>query len=80
MPRIARVLVSYELLREMLHLPIAAEICTVRESQSLHHSFEIVVKHPDLNDVVLAEGQWPPIVTPTWRKNVPVEFIEWGQE
>lgn len=69
---------TYDLLREALHLPCDTEIRHV--GPGAYDTAEITVIHSDLNDVTLAEGELPPVVCPTFRRNVPVEFIEWGQK
>lgn len=73
----ARVMVSFELLREVLHLPATTEIWFVGTAD--RDIAEITVADPGLQDVTLREGEKPPVVTPTFRRNVPVEFVEWGQ-
>jgi hypothetical protein len=74
---VARMLVTPELLRELLHLPYTTDIVMAGMDRE---NIELVVRDPALRDVVLSELERLPLVTPTFRKNVPVEFIEWGQQ
>ena len=76
--KVARILVSFDFLREALHLPPCTEIKAVRSYDSPDLA-EITLTHPDLRDVDVAPGEGPPIVSPTFRRNVPVEFLDWGQ-
>lgn len=72
----ARLHVSKELLREALHLPVATDI---RFAMTVDwDTVELIVVHPDLPDVPIVEGQDLPLITPTFRKNIPVEFVDWG--
>lgn len=77
--RIARFLVSYELLQEALHLPWETTIHAVRDSTDAGDRCEIVVEHPDLQDVDVLTYESLPFVMPEWRKQAPVEFVSWGQ-
>ncbi len=70
------VLVSFDLLREALHLPLLTDIRFVGTSD--FGIAEIVIEHPDLPDVAIVEGQRPPIATPTFRKQEPIVFVDWG--
>lgn len=75
----ARMHVTFELLRGCLHLPAETEIRFVGTAD--YELAEITLVHPVLSDVESAEGQKPPLVMPTFRKNADgaVEFVEWGQ-
>lgn len=73
--RLARILVTPELLRQVLHLPIATDIIRAGWDRD---AIELVVSHPDLPDAVLQEGERPPLATPTFQSNPPVQFIAWN--
>lgn len=73
--RVARFLVTHDVLRDALHLPPLTEIAYVGPSE--FDRAEIVVKHPELPDVELQEGEKPPLVSPHFRKE-PVVFVDWG--
>ncbi len=76
MPRIARILISPEFFRELCNLPILTEVLG---SGMYHGQVEIFVRHPDLDDVPLADDECPPLIRPTWRRQEPVVFVDWGQ-
>lgn len=78
----ARILVSAELLRQALHLPTDTRICmaAMPREYSSWEQVELTVAHPDLKDVPLREGEFPPIVSPTFQHQQPVVFVEWGQK
>lgn len=74
--RAARVLVSLELLREVLNFPSGTEVRfveMVREDQ-----MSLVITHPDLPYFEI-EGARPPLARPSFRKNDDGsdEFIGW---
>jgi hypothetical protein len=77
MPRIARMLLTPEFCREIMHLPIETEILG---SGAYHGKVEVFLTHPDLADVPLREGDCPPLVRPTVRRQEPVVFVDWGQD
>jgi hypothetical protein len=69
----AVILVTPELLREWIPLPVTTSILGSIKS---HGEIAIVVEDPVLPPV--KDGDEIPVVTPTFRKNVPVEFVSWG--
>jgi hypothetical protein len=69
----ARIRISGALFREWLPLPHGTEILGSRER---HGEVEIVVSHQDLPQPV--DGEGPVLAMPHFRKNQPVEFIDWG--
>ena len=77
MARIARMLIAGELLREILHLPVATEII----GSGAYHggTVEVFVSHPDLRDIPFQEGVCPPLIRPTFMRQEPVIFEDWGQ-
>jgi hypothetical protein len=80
----ARIRVSFDLLRDALHLPRLAEIKLVAMPSDPCDPYrleeaEILVAHPDLSDV-LAPDELPPLITPTFRRQEPVVFVDWGQK
>lgn len=64
--------ITPELLREWLPLPLSAEIIGSRESSTY---IAVIVDDPAIPEC--AEGA-EQVVCPTFKKNVPVEFVEWG--
>lgn len=71
----ARILITPDFLRELLHLPIGTEL---RGSGAYHYDqIELFLSHPDLPDVPL--GDRPPLITPTFRRQEAVVFVDWGQ-
>lgn len=76
--KIARFLVTKEFLRELLHLPLDAEIVTA--SGGPGHCIEFVVRDEGLQDVDVTVTTAAPLVEPTWKKNQPVEFVGWNQK
>jgi hypothetical protein len=76
--KIARFLITPEFLREVLHLPAGTDIVGASCHYPLH--VELVVTHPDLPDVTLAQGESPPLVAPTFiRQDHEVMFVGWGR-
>jgi hypothetical protein len=77
----ARILVSFELLRELLHLPLRTEIKSIglpAEPSSSWEVAELTIAHPDLKNIL--EGERPPLITPVFRKTeASVDLIDWGQ-
>ena len=84
--RLARFLVTAELLREFFRLPDGTEVVCV---ESIWRDagggvdldeIEITVTHPDLRDVKGLARDAPPIIRPTYRKDGDaVVFVDWGQ-
>ena len=77
--KVARVLITPEFLRGALHLPLTTEIVTACMLDEPYRMIEVTVRDPNLFDVELAEGEAPPLILPKFRRNVPVELIDWGQ-
>lgn len=72
----ARIRVSFNFLRDALHLPKDTVIKRVRTPDNPTHldEFEIIIAHPDL------ENEEPiPIVYPTFLRQEPVVFVSWNQ-
>lgn len=59
------------LLRELIPIPVSAEIVGSNQCEG---NIEIVVDDPAVD----VPGSDVPLVTPTFKKNVPVEFVGWG--
>lgn len=76
--RAARVLVTLDLLREALRLPIETDIRFVKTVS--HNEIELIVHHPDLKDVDIKYGEDPPIASPVFKRQEPVVFVDWGQK
>ena len=76
MARVARILITPELFREVFSLPPDTEVLG---SGLYNGQVEIFVNHPDLADVPLRAGDCPPLVRPIFRKQAPVVFVKWGQ-
>jgi len=74
----ARLLVTYDLLREVLHLPVDARIEAARHDSD-NDAAEFVVTHVDLKDVDAEGRDALPLVSPTFQSNPPVVFLGWGQ-
>lgn len=70
--RRAQIRITPELLREWLPLPATAVILGSAECAG---EISIIVEDPGLPDA--PEGALP-TVAPTFRTNVPVEFVDWG--
>lgn len=75
MARIARIQITGELMRLLLHLPVET---VVLRSNQCDQDIEIVVEDPNLPDVSLDECERPPLVRPRFRRNEDVTFINWG--
>lgn len=72
----ARILLTPELVCELLHLPAGTEIL----GSGLHHrEVEIFVSHPDLAEAQRIEGDPLPIARPRFRQQAAVVFMDWGQ-
>jgi hypothetical protein len=67
----AIVRISPELLREWIPFPYSTDIVG---SSSFHGYIDVIVEDPALPDT----GNNLRVITPTFRKNVPVEFMDWG--
>jgi hypothetical protein len=65
-------LITPELLRELIPLPISTDIIGSLVNAEY---VDVVVDDPALPET---SGEELPIVTPTFRRNVPVEFVDWG--
>lgn len=74
----ARLRVSTELLREVLHLPIGTDI-TCAGTVVGFDQIELTVTHPDLQDMPAREGTLPPLICPTFRRQEPIVFEGWNQ-
>lgn len=75
--KMARFLVTPELLRELLHLPRGTEIVGAEMD---HHDIAVTIEHPDLRDVELVEGERLPLIRPTFRREADVVLlVDWGQ-
>lgn len=75
MARRVRIQITPALFREVIPLPWSADLIGSCQADGV---LEVVVESPDLPDV--PDGERIPIVAPTFRKNVPVEFVDWGLE
>jgi hypothetical protein len=79
--RVARLRVSVELIRQWLDLPEGSEILGVRDVIGPYPQAELIVEHPDFDDVATVEDG--PIVTPEYRRDCPhvsAKFIAWGKQ
>lgn len=74
--KIARVLVSPELLRQLFTFPDGTEIISAGME---HREIVLYVQHDVLQDVTLAENERPPVACPRFQRREPVEFLGWGQ-
>lgn len=80
----ARMRVSFEVLRELLHLPAGTDIRGIGIPDDLVscNDVELTIAHPDLKEI--AAGELPPLITPMYRKTAAtkasVELVDWGQE
>jgi hypothetical protein len=75
--RIARMLVTPELLRALLSLPIATEI--IWAAMDPHQGgIVLTVRHPDLRDIDLADEP-APVIRPAFHKQDAIVFVDWGQ-
>jgi hypothetical protein len=82
MAKIARVLVTPELLRELLHLPLGTRIvwAAMDHTYGGHAAIELTIEHPDLRDVELVEDEQPPLIRPVYRREDDVVLlVDWGQ-
>jgi hypothetical protein len=75
---VARIFVTPELLRKALHLPHTSEIAWAEMEDP--YTIALYVRDPDLHDKPIVEGEKPPLVMPSFRQNVPVEFLSWNQD
>lgn len=75
----ARLLVSFELLRECLHLPLGTVIHFA--TTETNDFAELTVSHPALREVLAQEREKLPLVSPRFHRNErgDVAFIDWGQ-
>lgn len=73
----ARILVTTELLRECLHLPVGTDI-VLAVTVEWGHMIELTVTHPDLK-CQAQPSELPPLLTPTFRRQEPVVFEGWNQ-
>lgn len=75
--KIARFLITPEFLRAALFLPETASLVWA----GMHRTgeIELTVKSPDLRDVTVLEGERPPLISPRYRRQDPVVFVEWGE-
>jgi hypothetical protein len=71
----ARIRISGDLLREWMPLPLTASIVGSVASEE-PGAVEIVVEDQALPELTI--GEKPPLICPTFRKNLPVEFVDWG--
>ena len=78
--RVARIPVSWHLMRQALGLPDDTELCGARVEPDMWQTVELTVVHPDLRDVTLTDGELPPVATPTMKRQDPVVLVEWGQK
>ena len=76
----ARMRVSFEVLRELLHLPLGTDIRGIGlPDDSSWDEAELTIAHSDLKPVLV--GELPPLITPTFRRTeASVDLIDWGQE
>lgn len=76
----ANFVLTGELLREVLNLPVYVRIVDVTacpmNPYSLSRDIEIVVESPDLPDV--PDGAALPVANPQWSRIEPVNFDGWG--
>lgn len=74
--RIARVIVTKELLVQSLYLPSDTEIVEIRNSED-GRDLELIVRHKDLPEVT--EGNQPPLADPQFDNDyTSVWFVGWG--
>jgi hypothetical protein len=79
--RIARFLVTPELLREMFRLPVGTAIVWAgMDHHTCPSTIEITIEHQDLRDVELVEDELPPLIRPTYRcEGDIIMLVDWGQ-
>jgi hypothetical protein len=73
-------LVSPDLLREALHLPIGTKITWAGiDRHATELLIELTIEHPDLRDLERAEIE-PPLIRPRFqRERDVVLLVDWGQ-
>jgi hypothetical protein len=72
----ARLIITGELLRELIPFPATTEIvCSIPSEAG---NVEVIVDDPGIPETTNTDPDDLPLVTPTFRKNVPVEFVDWG--
>lgn len=75
--RIARVSITQELILSVDAFPFPAGTRIVAANMSVDgRDVEFVMQHQDLPEV--AENQQAPVAVPSFKRNVPVEFVDWG--
>ena len=80
--KIARVLVTSELLREALHFPAGTEIVRagMPDDPRAWRDIELIIRHDDLRDIALEECVQPPLIRPVFHREADVVMLEdWGQ-
>ena len=82
--QVRRVIVTNEMLRELLHLPTGTAVvgyCESRSWNSFLPALELKVLHPDFSPVL--PGTEIPVVTPLFRRvetpGQSVEFVSWEE-
>jgi hypothetical protein len=72
-----RVKVSFELLREVLGFPPGTIIKFAEtEADGFERDMVMTLTHPDIPAAPM--GGLPPLACPTFRKQEPVVFVDWG--
>lgn len=74
--KIARFLVTPELLLDLFHLPRGTEFIWAGMDRTC---IELTIRHPDLRDVELQDRR-PPLINPQFqREGDVVLLVDWGQ-
>lgn len=74
----ARVIVSAHMFLDAFNFPKGTEVKHVSSHDgSGFCDIEVTLSHPDI-PTVIEEGQLPPVVSPSFRRQEPVVFVDWG--
>lgn len=76
----ARMSITNELLIQALALPVDTRILGAEMSDDAREII-LYVAHPDLQEhVIAAQGDLPPLVWPSFRRQPAMVFEKWGQD
>jgi|WetSurMetagenome_2_1015567.scaffolds.fasta_scaffold51913_3 hypothetical protein len=76
--KIAKISISNDLIKEVLHIPMNAEIIFVKKGN--WNEIEMIVTHSDLKEVEINEGEEPPLITPLIHKTCGSFKFDWNQK
>lgn len=74
----ARLQITNEYLLDRLALPTDTRIIQAEMSDD-SRDVVLYLVHPDLKPVALAEGELPPRIVPSFRRQSDVLMVDWGQ-